>query len=99
MVVPPTFETTEVLAEDEAKEIRASLLAESPKFQLVEWIRLRETLDKMGLHEQLISKIHACNQHIDTVTYAEYCERCNDFDTKEQDEDRMNLAKKTNVVH
>ena len=46
MVVPPTFETTEVLAEDEAKEIWASLLAGNPTFRLVERISLRETLEK-----------------------------------------------------
>lgn len=99
MVVPPTFTTTEVVTEEEAKKIWASLKAENPKFVQVDWIPLRETLDEKTWHEQLIEKIHAYNQHVEAVKYGEYCERCNDFYTKEQDEDRKNLAKKRKLQH
>jgi hypothetical protein len=99
MVVPPTFSTTEVVTEVEAKEIWASLKAQNPKFSMIEWIPLRETLDEKTWHEQLIERILAYNQHVEAAKYGEYCERRNDFYTKEQNEDRKNLAKKAKLQH
>ena len=99
MVVPPTFETTDVVTEEEAKEIWAGLVTEHDKLGMIEWIPLCETLEEKTWHEQLLEKIHAYNQHFEAVKHGEYCERCNDFYTKEQDVDRKSLAKKAKLQH
>ena len=99
MVVPPTFETTDVVTEEEAKEIWASLVAEHDKLCMIDWIPLCETLDEKTWHERLLEKIHAYNQHFEAVKHGEYCERCDDFYTKEQDVDRKTLAKKAKLQH
>ena len=99
MVVQPTFKTTDVVTEEEAKEIWASLVAEHDKLCMIDWIPLCETLDEKTWHERLLEKIHAYNQHFEAVKHGEYCERCDDFYTKEQDVDRKNLAKKAKLQH
>ena len=99
MVVPPTFDTNDVVTEKEAKEIWASLVTEHDKLAMIEWIPLCETLEEKTWHEQLLEKIHAYNQHFEAVKQGEYCERCNDFYTKDQDKDRKNLAKKAKLQH